>query len=117
MINFVIIRFERVSILQQTGVVNREELHNVDAEAIARSDQLPDTGFLRIGQWVWNHDPEAYARGNYGVCLAHIKNNEPFKNTNIPPGHIYRPWTLRSEIQRQKDGIPSNLKRNGDWSG
>jgi hypothetical protein len=116
MINSATLRFERVSILQQTGIVNREELHNVDAEAMASSEQPPDTGFLRLGQWVWNHDPEIYARENYEACLAHIRNNEPFKNTNIPPGHLYRPWTLQSEMKRQRDGNPSDLKRNGDWS-
>ena len=135
-----------MSILQQTGFLNREELHNADLEAIQKADRdrenknenknasaSADTtssgiGFFKIGRWVWDHNPEVYARENYTACLAHLIEGEGegdgpgngsgklFKNTNVPPGHVYRPWSLESETKRMQAGIKSDLKRNGDWS-
>ena len=110
-------RFERVSILQRTGFINRDELHNVDIAAVAADKKNAKVGFFTIGAWVWNHNPEAYARDNYAACLAHLKEGAPFSNTNLPPGHVYEPWNLESETKRMKAGIKSNLKQNGDWSG
>ncbi|KIW21072.1 hypothetical protein PV08_01651 [Exophiala spinifera] len=110
------LRFERVSILQQTGFLNREELHNADIAAIKADRRKADIGFFRIGRWVWNHDPEKYARDNYAACLAHLTEGKPFRNTNIPLGHVYQPWSLDSENKRMQAGIKSNLKKNGDWS-
>ncbi len=109
-------RFERVSILQQTGFLNREELHNADIAAIQAGRKDVDIGFFRIGRWVWNHNPETYARDNYAACLAHLAEGTPFKNTNVPPGHVYQPWSLESESKRMQAGVKSNLKQNGDWS-
>ena len=109
-------RFERVSILQQTGFLNREELHNADIAAIKEDTANANIGFFKIGRWVWNHNPEAYARDNYEACLAHLVEGKPFRNTNVPPGHVYRPWTLESEKKRMEAGIKSDLKQNGDWS-
>ena len=105
-----------MSILQQTGFLNREELHNVNIAAITENSQVADVGFFKIGRWVWDHNPEEYARDNYGTCLAHLIAGKPFKNTNVPPGHVYQPWNLESEKKRMQAGIKSNLKQNGDWS-
>ncbi|KAJ9605889.1 hypothetical protein H2200_009738 [Cladophialophora chaetospira] len=109
-------RFERVSILQRTGFINREELHNVDIIAVEADKKNATVGFFKIGRWVWNHNPEAYARDNYAACLAHLTEGAPFTNNNLPPGHVYEPWNLESESKRMKAGIKSNLKQNGDWS-
>jgi hypothetical protein len=94
--------------LQQTGFLNREELHNADIAAIKENSENANIGFFKIGRWVWNHNPEVYARDNY--------EGKPFKNTNVPPGNVYRPWTLGSEKKRMQAGIKSNLKQNGDWN-
>lgn len=109
-------RFERVSVIQQTGFLNREELHNANIEAMKQDEKNRTIGFFRIGRWIWNHDPEAYVRDNYVACLAHLVDGKPFQNTNLPPGHVYRPWTLESEKRREMAGIKSDLKQNGDWS-
>lgn len=105
-----------MSILQQTGFLNREELHNVEPASIQANSKVSDVGFFKIGKWVWNHNPEQYAQENYEPCLAHLNLGQPFKNTNVPPGHIYQPWTLESEKKRMQAGIKSGLKQNGDWS-
>ncbi|KAE8383136.1 hypothetical protein BDV26DRAFT_287922 [Aspergillus bertholletiae] len=110
------LRFERVSILQQTGFINREELHNVDIAAISADSKNANLGFFKIGRWVWNHDPGRYAQDNYDACLAHLENGTPFSNTNLPPGHVYQPWSLESETKRMQAGQKSTLKENGDWS-
>lgn len=73
-------------------------------------------GFFKIGRWVWGHNPEIYARDNYELCLEHLLHGKPFENTNVPPGHIYVPWTLESEKKRMQAGVKSNLKQNGDWN-
>ena len=105
-----------MSILQRTGFINREELHNVDITAVEADKKNATVGFFKIGRWVWNHDPEKYARDNYATCLAHLTEGTPFTNTNLPPGHDYEQWNLESESKRMKAGIKSNLKQNGDWS-
>lgn len=112
------LRFQRTSILQQTGVVNREELHFADTEYSRQEDEKKefDVGFFRMGRWVWSHNPETYARDNYEACLASITEGAVFTNTNLPPGHVYEPWTLASEMKRAESGIKSSLKQNGDWS-
>ncbi|CRG84899.1 hypothetical protein PISL3812_02074 [Talaromyces islandicus] len=110
------LRFQRVSILQQTGFVNREELHTTNIAATAQGYESTNIGFFKIGRWVWNHNPEHYARDNYMACLAHIESGVPFLNTNLPPGHTYRPWSMESETKRMQAGIRSDLKENGDWS-
>ncbi|KAH8800240.1 hypothetical protein F5884DRAFT_891084 [Xylogone sp. PMI_703] len=109
------LRFERVSILQQTGFLNREELHNANITAIEADRKNANIGFFKIGRWVWNYNPETYARENFDACLAH-QDGAQFQNTNIPPGHKYQEWNLESEQKRMRAGIRSNLKWNGDWS-
>ena len=103
-----------MSILQQTGFLNREELHSVDLAALEADPSLTP-GFFKIGRWVWGHDPQAYAAMNYAACLDHLREDKPFSNTNLPPGHKYTPWTVASEMKRIADGIPSTLKSNGYW--
>ena len=108
-------RFQRTSILQQTGVLNREELHTADIAALQKDPNSNEIGFFKSGRWVWAHDPEQYASKNYIACLANVKDGTPFENTNLPPGHVYQEWSLASEKKRMEAGIYSNLKQNGDW--
>lgn len=98
------------------GLVNREELHHFDIAAVKENFATAAAGFFKIGKWVWNHDAERYAHDNYEHCLAEMAAGHSFKNTNIPQGHVYQPWTLESERKRMEAGIKSNLKLNGDWS-
>lgn len=108
-------RFQRTSVLQQSGFVNREELHNADLDAIEANPDVSDVGFFKIGSWVWAHDAEAYTREKFHECLSHVQNGTPFRNTNLPPGHVYKQWTMASENERMAAQIPSDLKENGYW--
>jgi hypothetical protein len=101
--------------LQQTGFLNREELHTADIAAIEEKPEQASVGFFKHGRWIWDHDAEKYARKNYAACLASLQEGRPFTNTNIPPGHVYQPWSLESEKKRMMAGIRSNLKQNGYW--
>ena len=64
---------------------------------------------------MWAHDAEKYASENYQGCLASLQEGKEFKNTNVPPGHVYQPWSLESERERMKAGRRSGLKENGYW--
>lgn len=108
-------RFQRTSILQQTGFLNREELHTADLEALQKNPNSNEIGFFKTGRWAWSHNPEQYASKNYAACLANVKDGTPFENTNLPAGHLYQEWSLSSEQKRIEAGILSNLKQNGDW--
>ena len=48
--------------------------------------------------------------------MAHLLEGTTFENTNVPPGHVYRAWSLESEKNRVLAGIKPWLKENGDWS-
>ena len=104
--------------LQQAGVMNREELHSVNIEALTQNPNDPkytNVGFFKQGRWVWGHNAEDYATNNYDAALASLIDGKPFENTNLPPGHTYQPWTLMTEMVRIKSGTPSTLKENGYW--
>ncbi|KAJ5125332.1 hypothetical protein N7526_007509 [Penicillium atrosanguineum] len=102
------LRFERVACLQKLGVVNHE-LRNRSSNADV-SQTMP-VGLL--GSWIWSHDPERYAIDNYGKVLAHLKNGTPFQSTNIPPGHVYKPWTIDELLQAKESG--KEIELDGDW--
>lgn len=77
-----------------------------------------DNDPMRMGKWVWTHNPERYATDNFAQALAHLETGSPFEHTNIPPGFKWEPgWTMDKELENEKLGIKTeNLKRNGDWS-
>jgi hypothetical protein len=104
-----------VSILQQTGFLNREELHTADIAKIEQDPSQAKIGFFKQGRWIWAHDAEKYAFEKYVDCLTNLQEGVPFANTNIPPGHVYQPWSLESEKERMRAGIRSKLKQNGYW--
>jgi two-component SAPR family response regulator len=62
-------RFERTSILQQSGFLNREELHSADLKALQQDSKNAKAGFFKSGRWIWAHDAEKYAEENYMKCL------------------------------------------------
>lgn len=89
-------------------------MHRATLDEIERNPGEQE--FSKSGRWVWSHDAERYANKNYHACLKHLQTGALFENTNLPPGHIYKPWSLQLELSRIKAGVPSDLKRNGDWS-
>jgi len=68
----------------------------------------------RLGRWITDHDPQRYALENHEKAVDHVENNTPFRNTNVPPGFTYRPWTIDGLLEAQARGEPTIL--DGDWS-
>ncbi|KAK2612041.1 hypothetical protein QQS21_002006 [Conoideocrella luteorostrata] len=110
------LRYQRTSILQKTGFINREEIQHLDVAAIERGEGTGDLAHSKQGKWAWGHNAELYARDNFQKCLNHMKEGTAFEATNIPPGHVFEPWNLQSELDRMASGRKSSLKQNGDWS-
>lgn len=95
--------------------MNREELHDANLEVLQQDPKNARIGFFKSGRWIWGHDAERYAKDNYQMCLASLRDGGAFENTNLPPGHVYQEWSLQSEQKRMAAGIRSNLKENGYW--
>lgn len=104
-----------MTVLQQAGFINREELHHADLQAIEQQPSANNVGFFKQGKWVWAHDPGRYATENYQQCLEHLQTGSPFVNTNLPPGHEFHMWSMKEENDRMAQKVPSNLKSNGYW--
>lgn len=68
----------------------------------------------QVGRWVNDHNPEEYVYDNWSKCVNHLVSKASFKNTNIPPGYTYQPWTidelLKASAEERETVDP------GDWS-
>lgn len=67
---------------------------------------------------VWQHDPEEYAYKKYGEGFRHVVSDgeHPLKNTNYPPGHTHKPWTVKQVRSDYLNNINIAAKLDGDWS-
>lgn len=107
-----LLRFERVSCLQAFGVVNREKSRGGPPKD--RSKTIPSNKKDgHASRWILGHNPAQYALDNYHQALAHLELGTEFKNTNVPPGMIYAPWTIDDLLVAHADGKPTVL--SGDW--
>ncbi|KAJ5296099.1 hypothetical protein PENANT_c021G02786 [Penicillium antarcticum] len=103
------LRFERVACLQKLGIFNQESRHrSVNSGNLSQSKSK---GLLAA--WIWRHDPERYAVENYVKVLAHLVDGMPFSNTNTPPGHVYKPWTIDELLSAKERG--EEIELDGDW--
>ncbi|KAI8951146.1 hypothetical protein F4801DRAFT_300749 [Xylaria longipes] len=109
------LRYQRVSVIQQYGIVARYSLHHIDMSVIDEGKN-PFEEILHFGRWIWQHNPEDYAREQFTAALDHLQTGAPFENTNLPKGHVYEDWNVESELKKQAAGVPSQLMSNGDWS-
>ena len=96
-----LLRFERTSCIQAFG------LYSASFRGKGRD-------LLRYSRWIVTHDAEAYARERFAEALGHLQRSTPFKNTNIPPGLSYRPWSADTLLAQKARGEPTVL--DGDWS-
>jgi len=77
----------------------------------AQASQAKPVGLL--GSWIWQHDPELYAIENYSKALDNLVNGSPFRNTNIPAGYVYQPWTIDEVLKAMEMG--EEIVLDGDW--
>lgn len=101
-------RFERTSCAQRNGFRNRDKWQTNDYEAVKLN---PHAAVKSIGRWLSNHDPEQYVYDNWYQCLNHLVSGSAFRNTNIPPGYEYEPWTM-SGLMAQNGHADTDA---GDW--
>ncbi|CAJ2504337.1 Uu.00g117310.m01.CDS01 [Anthostomella pinea] len=109
------LRYQRVSVIQQVGIVARYSLHHIDM-SLLNEGKNPFEDAFHLGRWIWQHKPEDYARQQFAAALDHLQTGAPFENTNLPEGHVYEDWHAKSELEKQAAGMPSQLMSNGDWS-
>ena len=46
-----------------------------------------------------------------------LETGAEFKNTNIPPGLVYQPWTIDGLVEALDKGEVEGTILGGDWSG
>jgi 2-polyprenyl-6-methoxyphenol hydroxylase-like FAD-dependent oxidoreductase len=108
-----LLRYERVSCSQKLSFVNAEVLRGLNMEDIT---QDPEKARVRFPKWVFQHDPESYVYEKYGQAFAHLVLDEKFENTNLPPGHKFRPWTIEKIKEDARNGNSVAELLDGDWS-
>jgi hypothetical protein len=106
-----LLRFERVSCLQAFGIGNHFALTQKKEQPVGNQKKP----HMRLGMWILDHDPERYAEEHYKQALGHLMEGAPFASSNVPPGLIYRPWTIVSLVDDRSSGQPTILDM-GDWS-
>ncbi|KAM6506717.1 hypothetical protein FSOLCH5_013692 [Fusarium solani] len=107
-----VLRYQRTTLVQHCGFVNRRELHNSSMEEVASSGNAP----MYYGKWLWTHNAEKYATDNFDAARRHVEFGAPFQNTNLPQGHVFNDWTMETELEKEKTGVfVQDLKTNGEW--
>lgn len=96
---------------QKMGFKNRENFHNTDWDAVAKN---PSSILKQVDRWVSEHNPEQYAYDSYDKCSDYILSGKPFQNTNTPPGHTFKPWTVDELLAYAERG--ERITDDGDWS-
>ena len=108
-----LLRYERVSCAQKMSFVNSETLGAASMDELKKD---PEKVRLRFPKWLFQHDPEAYVYEKYGQAFAHIVLGAKFQNTNLPPGHKFRPWTIEEVHEDIRNGKSVIDFLDGDWS-
>jgi hypothetical protein len=101
--------FERTSCAQKQGFKNREKWEQ-DLDGATKD---PFATAKSVGRWLYEHDAEQYVYDNWQACLNHMCSGATFKNTNIPPGYEYEPWTMESLMKTVENG--QTAVDAGDW--
>jgi 2-polyprenyl-6-methoxyphenol hydroxylase-like FAD-dependent oxidoreductase len=108
-----LLRYERVSCAQKMAFVNAEALGDADMDEIK---QHPDKIRVRFPKWLFHHDPEEYVYEKYGQAFAHVVLGAKFQNTNLPPGHVFKSWTIEEIRDDARSGKRIEEALDGDWS-
>ncbi|CAJ0544219.1 Ff.00g035070.m01.CDS01 [Fusarium sp. VM40] len=105
------LRFKRVTCAQKTGFKNRQLYHE---STFKPAEEGTCPVFPMTSSWIYQHDPEQYAYEMYGKCANHLLSDSPFDNTNYPPGHQFKTWTVKEMREVAERG--ENIIDDGDWS-
>ena len=106
-----LLRFDRVSCAQRIGFENAQRWHKQD---FSKGPPNPEALKPMVPKWVFTHDPEQYAVDNYAKAAASLEGGESFSNTNIPPGHVPKQWSMAEVRKLEAEG--KTIELTGDWS-
>ncbi|KAG6007651.1 hypothetical protein E4U21_005732 [Claviceps maximensis] len=109
-----LLRYQRVSCTQKMSFVNAEGLGGSSIEDAIQKD--PGSVRVRFPRWLYRHDPEAYVYEKYGQAFAHLVEGSDFTNTNFPPGHCFKSWTIEQMHEDMLAGKKVVDLLDGDWS-
>lgn len=116
--SFVRMRFTRVACAQKVGFSSAVLLQDTDWEKARLDVRFAQPKYPR---WVWDHDPEAYARKNYEKVAESIGKGVDVENLgkfgvepNWPKGYQYVPWTVEDVMQSIRETGQVQLG-DGDW--
>lgn len=108
-----LLRAERVSCCQLMAFINDERLDKFDFGSSSSNKSSKMT--WKSNKWLTSFDPEEYADANYAKAAASLCPGGPeFRNTNYPPGHKVKPWTVEEMNDLRERGCDLDL--TGDWS-
>ena len=95
--------------------VNSQIKHHTDWTAVTQNPKLIRTRFPR---WIYQHDPEAYAYEKFDLAFNHIMSGgeAEFQNSNFPPGHVFKKWTIEEVKREIKAGKRMEVLLDGDWT-
>ncbi|RDW62912.1 FAD-dependent oxidoreductase [Aspergillus mulundensis] len=108
-----LLRYERVSCAQKMSFVNSQLKTDTDWDAIWKDPAKIRT---RFPAWIFKHDPEAYGYEKFGEAFAHLTTGSEFANTNFPPGHAFRAWTVDEVWRDIESGKRVEDLLDRDWS-
>ncbi|KAE8384089.1 hypothetical protein BDV23DRAFT_189553 [Aspergillus alliaceus] len=108
-----LLRYQRVSCVQKMSFVNSENLGAVDMDEVLKKD--PEKVKVRFPKWLFQHDPEAYVYEKYGQAFSHLVLGTDFDNTNFPPGHKFKMWTIEEIHADILAGKKVADLLDGDW--
>jgi 2-polyprenyl-6-methoxyphenol hydroxylase-like FAD-dependent oxidoreductase len=108
-----LLRHDRVSCSQKLSFVNSDILGAANMDEVKID---PEKVRVRFPRWLFQHDPEAYVYEKYGQAFAHLVSGDKFQNTNLPPGHKFRPWTIEQIREDARNGESAADFLDGDWS-
>ena len=101
-----------MSCLQKLGVINQESYHRSKPDAYVGNTEPQAVRHL-LSAWIWQHDPESYAEANYEEALTQLQSGKSFQNTNTPPRHVYKAWTIDELLDIKESG--GQIELDGEW--
>ncbi|KAM5453559.1 hypothetical protein MaudCBS49596_002762 [Microsporum audouinii] len=108
-----LLRYQRVSCVQKMSFVNSENLAAADMDEVLKKE--PEKVKVRFPKWLFLHDPEAYVYRMYGQAFSHLVLGTVFENTNFPPGHKFKMWTIEEIHADILAGKKVADFLDGDW--
>lgn len=89
---------------------------NRDARNTKHNDVKDKKHEVKLGRWIVGHNPGSYARERWEEAVKFVRDGDEgkWRNTNVPRGMEYVPWTIDGLMEARERGERTVL--DGDWS-